>query len=201
MDRLEWHRYRMAGIGSSDAPVLHGMSKYRKYHELMIEKVSQVIKDSPSNYIQALGNELEPKMRGFFSLDWMLNTGMSDPFEPKLLIHPKKDYLRASMDGLSQDGLTFIECKLVGAKILASGVVPIAYYMQMQHQYLVSNAESGYCVMCDMKGRGMRIIPVSRDDSFIDVHKRSCKDFWAGVLAGRSELLTPNQLANPIGLG
>lgn len=192
MDRLEWHRFRREGIGGSDAPVIHGLSKYRKYHELLAEKVSSEIKDSPANFIQQLGHDIEPKLRAFFSLD----RGGSDPFEPQLVIHPKKSYLRASLDGLSEDKKTFIECKLVGDKVLASGVVPVAYFCQVQHQYLCSGADEGFIVMCNMKGLGMRIIPVPRDESFIEIHKRRCKEFWDEVKRLREELTCTSQAAS-----
>ena len=188
LDRLDWHRFRMEGIGGSDAPVIHGMSKYRKWHELLQEKANQIIKDEPSNFIQQLGHEIEPKLRATFSLDYFNNTGVSDPFEPQLVVHPKKSYLRASLDGLSVDKKTFIECKLVGDKVLMGGVVPIAYFIQMQHQYLCAGCEIGYMVMCNMKGQGTRIIPVPKDDSFIEIHKRRCKEFWDEVKKLREEL-------------
>jgi len=39
-----------------------------------------------------------------------------------------------------------------------------------------------------MKGQGTRIIPVPKDDSFIEIHKRRCKEFWDEVKKLREEL-------------
>ena len=38
---FEWHKWRMGGIGSSDAPVVMGVSPYKTIEQLYLEKTGQ----------------------------------------------------------------------------------------------------------------------------------------------------------------
>jgi len=185
VQRKDWLKWRLDRICASDVPILYGVSKYKKYHELLDEKVRQVVVDTPPNFVQQKGVELEVKLRAYFSLHCLTEMGIDDPFEAELVEHPKKKYMGASLDGFSKDKKIIMEAKYVGKKVLQAGVVPVAYLFQIYHQLYVSGAEQAYCVMGD--GTNVKVIPVLPDDSFIDLHKRKCKEFWALVEANRKE--------------
>lgn len=193
MEKQLWLKWRHEGIGASDAASLHGLSKYKTYAKLLAEKSQLEPQSEETSYIQSRGNDLEPKLRAYFSMNYFTEHLIEDPFEAKLLEHPKKKYMKASLDGLSKCGKVFIECKLVGKRVFQAGLVPINYFIQVQHQYEVSGCEQGYIVMGD--GVGMKTIPVPKDESFIEIHKRKCKEFWALVEANRKLLHNPSGLA------
>lgn len=193
MERGAWLKWRHDGVGGSDAASIHNLSKYKTYQQLLAEKSQLEPVDTPSNFIQMKGNDLEPKLRAFFSMHYFGERGVEDPFNAELVEHPKKRHMRSSLDGLSVCRRVFIECKLVGKKVLALGAVPVGYFCQIQHNIYVSGCDEAYCVMGD--GFNMKIIPVPRDDSFIEIHKRKCKEFWALVEANRKLLQNPSGLA------
>src|SRR5262249_34834028 len=65
--------------------------------------------------------------------------------EPLCLVHDEREWMRASLDGLSFDGSTLLEIKcplsLRDRTAAAEGRVPSQYYAQLQHQLAVSGAE------------------------------------------------------------
>lgn len=127
------------------------------------------------------GNDLEPILRKRFAAWWGIENG-DDPFESALCEMESHPYIGASLDGLSKDKKTLLEIKYVGKKVLDKGEVPLHYFIQIQHQFLASGAEQGYCVMGnDPTGMDMRIIPVPRNQPFIDTHLIACTAFWHSI--------------------
>jgi len=199
MDRQEWLLSRHQGIGSSEAAALHGLSPYMKYEELYQEKCRATPTDNGSSFIQQRGQAMEPRLRAYFAMNYFVEKFIDDPFESANVVHHRYSYMRASLDGLSKDKTVFIECKLVGKKVYEAGIIPIAYFCQMQHQYACSNALEGYMVMGE--GDRMKSFLVPRDESFIIIHKRRCKEFWKEVLAYREiNKLHPIDEAKRLGL-
>jgi putative phage-type endonuclease len=56
----EWHETRLDGLGGSDAPVVLGVSPYRRPIELWREKVERIIPDGDSPLRLRIGNMIEP---------------------------------------------------------------------------------------------------------------------------------------------
>lgn len=133
----DWYEWRNAGLGSSDAPVILGVSPYSTPFKLWEEKCGLREREA-ENWGQRRGNELEPVARA--DAEMILDLDLP----PKLFEHAQFSFLRASVDGWNPaDGGTVLEikapCKEDHAMAIA-GVVPPKYFVQNQHQLLVSGA-------------------------------------------------------------
>lgn len=141
MNRQEWLAWRKKGIGSSDAPVVMGVSPWGTKMDLYEQKISEAIEEDESNqYVKDLGNEAEPKIRSLFSLL------VADDFQV-VLLEMDGFPLIASLDGRSTCKTKIIEIKLSGKEDFEGaqkGKVPEKYVPQIQHQLMVSKAEVCY---------------------------------------------------------
>src|SRR5258708_35346015 len=68
--------------------------------------------------------------------------------EPLCLVHDQLEWMRASLDGLSFDGLTVLEIKcpmnVRDQSTAQQGSVPPHYYAQLQHELEVSRAAEAH---------------------------------------------------------
>lgn len=134
MTREEWLQWRKKGIGGSDAPVIVNASEHRTPLQLYDEKLSADITEE-DNFIQRRGNEIEPRVRSLFEMK------MVKGYPAKLLVMDGFEFIRASLDGMSEDG-EVIEIKLLGKEdyeLAKSGKVPDKHWPQVQHNLMVSN--------------------------------------------------------------
>ena len=130
----DWHLWRQAGIGASDAPIIMGESKYLTPQQLYEIKLGRE-QYKANEFITGLGHQFEPKARAWMNLmhDW--------EYEPKLVEMAEYGWLRASLDGW--DGSTPMEIKYVGKKkydAFMKGDYDYSHWIQMQHQMMVTGA-------------------------------------------------------------
>lgn len=115
--REEWLRWRQTGIGSSDAPIIHGISKYATPRQLWEGKLAEKFKEEESNFVLQMGNDLEPKARARFAALWNLENfpppGEEETFEPRRVQMQDLPFMLASLDGASKDLETIIEIKFM----------------------------------------------------------------------------------------
>lgn len=139
MTREEWLRHRKTGIGGSDAAAIMGVSPYMTALQLYEEKISDDISEEES-YIMDRGNEFETKLRAY----WEFTTG--ETYKAALLVNEEFPFLRVSLDGRTQDAKRIAEMKLLGLQdwtaLKEKGIVPKQYVPQIQHNLMVSKAES-----------------------------------------------------------
>lgn len=158
----DWLEFRKNKIGASDAPIIMGVSPWKDIKTLWEEKVG--LKESPApNYHQQRGLLLEAAARQYF----YLMTG-HEVF-PKVCISPTKDWMIASLDGLSKDGKVLVEIKCPGEKdhaIALNDQIPEKYYPQLQHQLEVLNLDTAYYLSFD--GENGKIITFHRNQDYID---------------------------------
>ena len=137
----EWHRWRMQGIGASDAPVIMGDKAFKTPRTLWSIKTGRMREASPGPAARR-GRELERFARRAYER----RTGIQ--MEPLCLSHEELGWMRASLDGLSFDGSTVLEIKCplnVRDRAAAqAGRVPSQYQAQLQHQLEVSGAEKAH---------------------------------------------------------
>lgn len=174
----DWHGWRQAGIGSSDAPIIMGVSPYTKLHKLWEQKVG-ISKGFGGNWATMRGNQMEPKARA----DYELRYGIEAP--PMLVIHSQYDFMRASLDGYNRDLGIVLEIKCPGKKdhtCAEQGQVPVHYYPQIQHQLMVTGArEAHYYSFKDEKGILIKVAP---DLEYIkELALKEIKFWYENVLA------------------
>lgn len=194
----DWLKWRQGGIGSSDAPIIMGVSRFKTIEQLLGEKTGTSTKDDTNQFIKDRGNRIEPQVRHIYE-DIM---GIS--FNPVSVYNTEYPYLRASLDGMDEGGNLIIEIKLMTTaapgkrnentegykKWLAAkddNKVPVDYYPQIQHQLGVTGLPA--CVFIGLREtRGkeifredLAIFSVLRDDEYIKDLQIKSNMFWEKV--------------------
>lgn len=154
----DWLMWRHKGIGASDVPVIMNKSPYKKPFELWEEKIAPEPKFSESNFIQQKGHNLEPIARAKAEIE----LGMT--FTPKLIQSERYEFLKCSLDGISQDLQVVIEIKYVGKKFYDE--CPEKYYPQIQYQYALTKCSTVYLVQIN-DDKEIKIFIVTIDKDYI----------------------------------
>jgi putative phage-type endonuclease len=136
-----WLTWRKKGLGSSDAPIIMGISPYKTPHQLWVEKTSDGLAEQKENFIFEKGHRVEAIIRARIELQ----TGQT--WQPKLYERSDKPYIRCSMDCANDELQEGKETKYVGKEVFKNKIVPPHYICQIQHQYLVTGFKRITCVM------------------------------------------------------
>lgn len=172
---LEWLRHRHKGIGASDAPVIMNKSPYKKPFELWEEKIAPEPKFSEPNFIQAKGHSLEPIARAKAEIE----LGIS--FKPKLIQSDRYEFLKCSLDGISDDLRDVLEIKYVGKNF--NDECPDKYFPQIQYQYALTKCERVHLVQIN-DDKEIKIFIVPRDLEYIKERLMpTVFDFWEMVVS------------------
>ena len=133
----DWHRWRLQGIGASDAPVIMGDGAFKSPRTLWSIKTGRM-QEGAAGLAARRGRELERLARRVYEQE----TGTQ--MEPLCLVHDELEWMRASLDGLSFDGSIVLEIKcpmsLRDRTAAQQGRVPSQHYSQLQHELEVSQA-------------------------------------------------------------
>lgn len=183
MNQQEWLQWRRAGIGSSDAGIIMGVSPWRTPYELWNDKVYGSSQEQNSSMKR--GNELEPVARS-----WFENT-MNVCLFPKNKIHETHEWVRASLDGMDIEETMAVEFKCPNQAdhlVALNKKIPEKYIPQVQHQLLVTGLPGMY--YCSFDGQDGVIVEVARDDSYIESMFSEEKKFWDMVNSKTPPALT-----------
>ncbi len=204
--REAWLKWRHNGIGSSDVSSIMGVSRFKDIKQLLEEKSGSVLPEDTSNtYIKERGNQIEFQVRSWFEQ----KTGKS--FSACNTFSTEFPFLRASLDGFSEDKKEIIEIKLLSnfnpskPNFLAEGylkwvdarnnVVPPEYLPQIQHQLFITGADFAYFVgykvvkgetlVTEDKLAIVKVYPDKRDQH--DIFLKCCS-FWLDVMYNKEKL-------------
>lgn len=176
----EWLKWREQGIGASEASAVMGDSPWQTPRELAEVKLGmRVVEESEA---MSRGKRLEPEARAMY----MNITGIE--VRPVCIVHPKYNWLRASLDGLSLDGTVALEIKCPGKwphfNTCKHNVVPKYYYSQLQHQFMASGGKIKRIDYFsyrpdDQTVKPCWLIKVYPDKEYQDKLFRHEKVFWA----------------------
>ncbi len=188
----QWMKWRTQGVTSSDAAIVIGESPFKTKWRLWAEKLGVVReKNLDGNPHVQQGIAFEDAARRQFEErhDEILLPVCAESDE-----HP---ILRASFDGLSEDGCP-VEIKCPSdknfAEVLSKGQESMAFRLclpQVQHQLYVSGADRGWLVFY-WNGR-LEEIQVQRDQAMIDKIVEASLRFWEMVEQGREPPLDPDR--------
>lgn len=173
-----WLKWRSGGIGASDAPAIMGESPWKSSERLFREKTGRIVWGRTSEVMRR-GTELEPEARSAY----VRESGMR--VDPACLQSMSLDWQRASLDGLSADGLAAVEIKCgeaVYRETEKTRKVPKHYLGQLQHIMAVTGLPAMH-FWCYLPGRKGLLLEVQRDDRYIDLLLRMEADFWKRVIA------------------
>jgi putative phage-type endonuclease len=167
----EWLEWRSEKVTASDAPIVMGVSPYKKIDKLWTEKIKCY--ESPPNMYMKRGNDLEEIALEKFEAE----TGLT--MFPMVAVHDTMNWMAASFDGvtLEQDAIVEIKCNGNKNHSLAEyGKIPDFHNAQIQHQLHVSGLEFAYYFSFD--GNSGIILEVKRDQSFIEIMLEKEFEFW-----------------------
>lgn len=142
-----WHQWRGKGIGSSDAPIIMGLTKFSTPRKLWRLKKGLMPADAGtfSNPAIARGVKYEPKARALYELKYDM------PMSEALFESPVYPFLRASLDGFNHEHEIVLEIKVPSKEVFEQakdGQVDEYYIWQLEHQLLVTGGKEAhfYCV-------------------------------------------------------
>lgn len=132
----DWHRWRGAGVGASDAAAILGRQKkgFTDRATLLLEKTGQAERKS-STFQMRRGNRLEAVARKRYCD----HTGFNP--KPKCAEHDQFAWIRASFDGVDIDRRICLEIKCPDFndhEFALNGMVPLHYRPQLCHLALVT---------------------------------------------------------------
>lgn len=159
---VEWEKFRLEKIGSSDAPIILGVSPWKTPFQLWLEKRGDTHKAASKPHMQR-GHDLEEKARHAFE------KAIGIVVFPRVVQSSTYDWMIASLDGIDIDQSILVEIKCPGKvdQALANkGKIPEKYYPQLQHQLAASGLDLGFYYSFD--GEQGIILEVKRDDAYID---------------------------------
>lgn len=189
----EWLKLRKDYIGASDAPVIMGVSPFKRSdglrktpHVLWMEKLDLLPAEAETSAMR-YGKEMEEAARQSYE------EKVGDFFTPKVCFHKDINYLMASLDGISIDGKKIVEIKNANAQdhaLSKTKKVPGKYYPQLQHQ-LACIGLDGMHYFSFHKGEGV-IVEVYREDTYLEEMYDKEKEFWDCVQNFKAPALTDN---------
>lgn len=138
----EWHAFRATHYNASDAPAMMGLSAYETRDDLIVRLATGITQEVDAATQQRFdeGHRLEALGR-----EW-LSAHHGEDFYP--VVYESGKY-GASLDGQTMDGSTNFEHKTLNTALrraLNTGELPEAYLVQVEHQMMVSGAESTFFV-------------------------------------------------------
>jgi len=187
----EWLSWRKKGIGSSDAPIIMGVSPWKTPYQLYLDKIEPVTyagkddKEPDGNWATEKGHALEPVARAKYEL----LCGMS--MSATCVTHSDDQFMRASMDGFNTENNRGLEIKCGGRadfETTKTGVVPEKYVYQLAHQFYATDAKQidffyYYLDNENYKSRQYHVgeyhlIEVKPDLELIQNYLIKAKEFW-----------------------
>lgn len=188
MDRNTWLQWRNKGLGSSDAPIILGVSPWMTPYQLWEIKCG-LIEKPPGNWATDRGNEMEPRARAQYELEHDID------MPPQLVIHKDFEWLRASLDGYNAAASRVLEIKCPGKddhKLALNGIVPHKYMPQIQHQLLVTGArEAHYYSFDGNEGVTVQVLP---DMEYISKMFKALCEFWRLIQDKKAPELTDRDI-------
>lgn len=166
-----WRMWRNQGVGASDAPTIMGENPRKPRHVFLEERRRGL--QPEENEAMRRGVSLEPEARSLYEETTRTRV------RPICLRSRRHDWLRASLDGLSDDGRTAVEikCGKHAYDSAKSGQVPTHYRGQLQ-QILAVTGLSQISFWCFLPARPPVHLIVARDDQYIARLLIELEAFW-----------------------
>lgn len=180
MSEQDWLRHRKDGIGGSDCSAVLGFNKWRTPIDVWIDKTNPDMIQSITNTSMQIGHLAEQTIVKPLFVEQEEKKVIEDH---KIRIHPEHDILRANLDGVVVDygeGPGVWEGKTILDRVLDSekGVYPVAYYLQCQHNMMVTGYSFAWLSMW-IKDRDTVVNHyIPRNDKLIAEIMEKELDFW-----------------------
>lgn len=184
--REEWLALKKNYIGASEAPVLmNGKHFERTPHKLWEEKVGlgSTKADNPAmqkgRLIEETARRLYEEITGVFMC-------------PMMVFHSEKNFMMATLDGLSLDQKMAVEIKKANEEdhaLAKEGKISKRYYPQIQHQMACTGHDMQH-YFSYYSDDDVSLVEVPRDDVYIAKLEQEEAIFWKSVLSLKPPELT-----------
>ena len=184
-DSRAWLKWRKKGVGASESAAILGLNPWSAREDVRLDKLSPDRIDEGNEHTRR-GKRLEPVARE------MYETMMGWPMTPVCCVHDDYDFIRASLDGIRDDGRLVLEIKAPSQRwhqhTLEEGI-PDWYACQVQHQLMVTGAPLAHFVSyCPAyKARPYTMLSVKADPEFQRILLGQLIAFWSEVEAAVAE--------------
>lgn len=168
----EWHELRRNKIGGSDAAAIMGCDPYKTARDVWEQKVLR--KQQHVTNAMRRGNDLESVARHMFEKI----TGRFYP--PAVIISDQYDWMMASLDGLSDEGI-ILEIKTVKPGGIEDEPRE-SWTWQIQHQLIVTEAAQAVLFVFD--GTDYKIHMLVRDEEDCRMLLSKEKEFYVKWMLG-----------------
>lgn len=181
-----WHAWRSNRIGSSDAPIVMGVSPWMTPYQLWQQKTKRKTFDH-SSYVTDKGTEIEPLARAIYCMEY-------DVEMPPMVFDCELEglsFMSASMDGFNLELRKGLEIKCPGKQVFEMaqrGQIPDHYIWQLEHQMIVAEATEidFFVVQGERRGVGWAVTDQALVTYKSDPAKRKLliekeKEFWKMV--------------------
>ncbi|QEM67530.1 YqaJ viral recombinase family protein [Geobacter sp. FeAm09] len=179
--RAAWLRARRSGIGGSDAAAVLGVSRYATAYQVYLDKRGE-LPEQPESPAMFWGRALEPAIRRCYADA----TGRTVRVPGRIVRHPHRPYLLATLDGITDDGRV-LEIKTArsaeGWGEPGSDEIPEAYLCQVQHYLMVTGLETADVAVL-IGGQDFRLYEVGADRELQDLMAGQEAEFWGRVERG-----------------
>ncbi len=177
--RETWLQWRGKGIGSSDMPIIMGVSPWKSIYKLWLEKTGQEKDDFKGNWATARGNRLEPLVRNWY------NDKYQTKMEPKNFEHKEFNFFRSSLDGFDESINRAIEIKcpsVTDHQCAVDGNVPEKYLPQVHWLMFVSGCDSlDYVSYNEIHEQEYAVVTIKPDLIYREELKDKALLFWKHV--------------------
>ena len=199
MTHEEWVQLRKSSIGGSDAAICVNMNPYSGLLTLYADKMG-MSKEKDTSEAMRLGTDLEQYVAERF----MEKTGKKVRNDFGMYADDDYDFLTANIDRKVVGENAGLECKVMGSfhgYNFENGDVPSHYFCQCQHYMMVMGFDMVYLAILVLQ-RGLYVIEIKRDDSFIKSLREAETGFWTQYIMtdtmpapdGESDLETLKQI-------
>lgn len=175
----EWLKYRMNGIGGSDAGAVIGLNPYKSAYELWAEKTGK-LPGFDGNLTTEVGTYLEDFVAKLFEKE----TGKTVRRKNRIITNTDYPFAFGNVDRVITRENSFLECKTTNSfpaiKKMRSGDFPEQWYAQVVHYMAVGNFDKAYLAVL-INCREFKVFELERDEDEIRALMCAEQEFWDKV--------------------
>lgn len=200
---IEWLATRNNYLGGSEIATIMGYNKYKTPYQLWQQKVGVAAPDEKT-YAMERGNQLEPK-----ALAYVEESKNIKHVGQPVLLHPTYDFIRVSLDGVSECGQYITEVKSPMSEesethvhAIIGDACPLVHYCQVQialevaRHYYPDLKGAFYCSYIDQDTSKSFVCEVLYDPKFINRLIKECVIFWGLVQTKTPPLMNEDEYEN-----
>jgi len=184
MSQGDWLKERRKGIGSSDVPVILGLSKYRTPLDVWKEKTGlEVIEPADTKYTK-FGKRWEDEVADLFVEEKHLKVFRDNKIrlaEGHPFMICNLDRVIASKDG---EGRGILEAKTTTTMRYPNWreEIPPEFFVQVQHQLYVTGWTWAWLAVLLRDSLDTIYWPITRDDEYLENQNKQLFTFWDKVV-------------------